>query len=247
MHDKPKTYGGFWDNYVERFVSKRQKDAQGSTDDVPWPGEEWGTPESWRILFKELFLARIDTPPRNAIEIGPGSGKYSLMFLEAFQEARLIAADVSPVYLEVLRKRCADLIAGGRLIPALIGNKHQAIVDIANDNGIGVGELDVLFSIDAMVHVDLQYLMAYWISASALLRPGGKMIMTVADATRDGGFAKLVKDVPRLFALQGQQSDKFEWLSPQLVESVLGRLGFTVEAVEPKAVRRDYWFVATRK
>jgi len=247
MQDRPRTYGDFWDGYVKRFLSRNQADTRDTTAKISWPGDEWGTPEAWQMLFNDLFLAKIEIPPRTAIEIGPGSGKYSALFLEAFQCAHLIAADVSMAYLDILRERCVDLILDGRLNTALIGNDHEAIINIAKENGIEIGELDVMFSIDAMVHVDLQYLVAYWISASKLLRSGGKMIMTVPDATREGGFAKLMNDVPRLFALQGQHSDKFEWLSPQLVESVLSRLGFSVEAVEPRVLRRDFSFVATKE
>ncbi len=249
MKNKPNsttsTYAEYWDAYVERFP--KLKASLGDNDNIAWPGDEWGTPDRWRVLFSQLFLSKIDTPPKTAIEIGSGAGKYTLMFMESFQTARLIAADVSSAFLDTLQERCAELISSGRLNTALIDNDHNALINIANKFGIAAGELDVLFSIDAMVHVDLQYLVAYWISAQELLRPGGKMIMTVADATRDGGFAKLNKDVSRLFSLQGQQTDKFEWLCPQLVESVLGRLGFDVEGVEPPWPCRDYWFVATKK
>jgi phospholipid N-methyltransferase len=242
MPEKPETYADYWDSYVRHFPQR--KSAYG--EHVEWPGDEWGTPQNWKSLFSDLFLAKIDPAPKTAIEIGPGSGKYTLMFLDAYPSASLVAADVSHAYLKVLEERCAEQIGAGRLATALIGEDHRAITMIAAEHGIGPGELDVLFSIDAMVHVDLQYLVAYWLSAQELLRPGGKLIMTLADATRDGGFAKLMNDVARLFPLQGRASDKFEWLCPQLVESVLGRLGFSVEA-ERKPARRDYCFVATRR
>ena len=89
--------------------------------------------------------------------------------------------------------------------------------------------------------------MVYWLSAHELLRPGGKLIMTVADATRDVGFKKLIADIDTFFPAQGRPSSKFEWLSPDLVNCVLGRIGFDViEAPFPEP-RRDYWFVATKR
>lgn len=243
MSNKPETYADYWDGYVRHFP--KRKGAYG--EHVEWPGDEWGTPQNWKLLFSDLFLTKIDAAPKTAIEIGPGAGKYTLLFLDAYPAVRVLALDVSRAYMQILEERCAGQIAAGRLHTALIDEDHRAVTNVAARNGIGSGELDVLFSIDAMVHVDLQYLMAYWISARELLRPGGKLIMTVADATREGGFTKLVNDVPRLFPMQGRASDKFEWLCPQLVESVLGRLGFTVEAPERKPARRDYCFVATKR
>jgi cyclopropane fatty-acyl-phospholipid synthase-like methyltransferase len=106
--------------------------------------------------------------------------------------------------------------------------------------------LDVVFSIDAMVHVDLQYVAAYWLSAAKLLRPGGKIIMSVADATREKGHNRLVQDTPSLFPLQGQQSTKFQWLCQELVQSVLRRLGFDVIDAMPDS-DRDFFFVATKR
>jgi cyclopropane fatty-acyl-phospholipid synthase-like methyltransferase len=180
------------------------------------------------------------------LEIGSGSGKYSQLFLDNYPSASLVTADVSNAFLEALRHRCADFIAAGRLHTGHIDTEHTALSDIARRSGFGPGTFDVVYSIDAMVHVDLQFLTAYWISASELLRPGGKIIMTVADATRDIGFDTLIEHVPIYFKHQGRQTTKFEWLCPHLVDYVLGRLGFSVQEVNAPSSRRDYCFVATK-
>lgn len=242
MPHRPTTYSEFWDEYV---LMKAQS-AQPLTGEFEWPGDEWGTLERWEARFSRLFLKYLPRDVQTAIEIGPGSGKYTTMFLDAFPSAKVIAADVSKSYLAVLQQRCADWISSGRLHPALIDDNPRAIQSIAQRHGIAHGQLDVLYSIDAMVHVDLQHLAAYWLSAKDLLRPGGHLIMTVADATREQGFNKLIDDVPRLFPLQGEQTDKFEWLCPELVNSVLGRLGFEIEDAIPEA-KRDYYFIATKQ
>ena len=57
------------------------------------------------------------------------------------------------------------------------------------------GQVDAVYSIEAMVHVDLQYLMAYLLTAAAALRPEGKLIMTLATMNSDHGFGKLLRDV----------------------------------------------------
>jgi predicted O-methyltransferase YrrM len=232
MSDKPQTYGDFWDKYVERYKP---------TPDKPWPGDEWANEGRWRLLFEKAFVKHL--PPNTAFEIGPGSGKYALLFLEHYPGARVIAADISPAYLEILKQRCATEIAAGSVLPEIIGVDHDCVVNLSHKHGIEPGELDVLFSIDAMVHVDLQYLMAYWLGAAAMLRQGGKMIMTVADATSDAGFRKLIAKVPEQFGLQDRQTAKFEWLCPELVEKVLNRIGFSVVFLPGVG---DCCFVATK-
>src|SRR3989338_1593546 len=122
MADKPETYADYWDGYVRHFP--KRKGAYG--EHVEWPGDEWGTPQNWKTLFSDLFLSKIDPAPKTAIEIGPGAGKYTFMFLEAYASARLVAADVSRAYMQVLEERCAEHIKAGRLSTALIGEDHKA-------------------------------------------------------------------------------------------------------------------------
>ncbi len=239
MHD-PQTYSEFWNRYVDDFGES--PDHAGLT----WPGDEWGDQDRWRVIFNAMFLTRLPHDTKTAIEVGPGSGKYTLMFLDAFPMSRVIAADVSANYLKVLLRRCGDFHKSGRLDLFNIGTNYAALDEAAQAAGIRPRTLDVMFSIDAMVHVDLQYLAAYWLSAAKLLRPGGKIIMSVADATREKGHNRLVQDTPSLFPLQGQQTAKFEWLCQELVQSVLGRLGFDVIDAMPDS-DRDFFFVATKR
>ncbi|MDY7228719.1 class I SAM-dependent methyltransferase [Hyalangium rubrum] len=242
QHGKQERYGEYWDFYVDReFPELVQRDASGNTV-FTWPGDEWGDEQYWRQSFDKMFKQHVPPESTRFAEIGPGSGKYSLMVLEAWKNATVAAFDVSRSYLKVLEKRCAPLVADGRLRPFVIEDRPDIIDRTAEQLG-WAGELDCLYSMDAMVHVDLQYLVAYWLSAARTLRIGGKLIMSVADATSDGGFNKLVGDVPVCFPLQGKMCPKFEWLSPQLVEQVLGRLGFVIEATY-NFNHRDFFFVA---
>ena len=105
--------------------------------------------------------------------------------------------------------------------------------------------VDGFFSINAMVHIDLQYLIAYLITAGLTLRPGGKLVMTLANAVSDLGFEKLVRDLSWTFPVQGRPlgSGKFEWLSPDIVESLLPRLGFDIDLLDNS--ERDLAVVAS--
>lgn len=237
------SYAKCWDRYVsEDFNYINVKDEHGQPK-YEWPGDVWGNPELWNKVFNTLFVKHLPPEFRYFVEIGPGSGKYSLLVLEEYKDARLKCFDVSAEFLNVLKKRCQKPINEGRLEPILMDYNYRFLYDNL-EHSQWIGKVDCLFSIDSMVHVDLQYLIAYLITAALALRIGGKLIMSVADATTDGGYTKLINDIPLYFPIQEKMSSKFEWLSPDLVQSVLGRLGFGITASE-NLNNRDFWFVAT--
>jgi SAM-dependent methyltransferase len=237
-------FGQAWDRYVESFDAKKAAFAQRERREINVPSDEWGHPEGWRKRAKVLFASRLpDDVPILALEIGPGSGKYTRLFRELYPNSRVIACDVSAKFLHVLTRENQGAIHSGWLIPELLEPKRDCLERAAAKHG-APGRIDCIFSIDSMVHVGLQYLIAYWISALSLLRPGGLMIMGVADATTEEGYEKLIRDVPTYFSKQGAGAfGQFEWMSADLASQTLERLGFVVKAV-PEASRRDYYFVA---
>lgn len=237
-----------WDQYVGRFPEILGKlRSEGKGEHVVWPGDEWGRPERWVALFAKMFIEHLPPNVSTAIEIGPGAGKYTHMFLGHYTQSRVLALDVSPSYLAVLQERSSFYLSEKRLMTDLLTSDYTTVSDTAANHGIKPGGLDVLFSIDAIVHVDLVYVTAYWMSAQKLLRPGGKMIMTVADPTTELGFKTLIANVHAYFSTQGRPSSRFEFMSPDIVRSVLDRLGFDVEEAAPHLPRRDYCFVATKR
>jgi hypothetical protein len=96
-------------------------------------------------------------------------------------------------------------------------------------------EVDGFYSVDAMVHVELQYLMAYLITAAAILRPGGKLIRTLASATTDGGFNRLVGDVERYWRPEVHGTGRLEWVSGCMMDLLLPRLGFQIDHLHEPA------------
>ena len=93
-----------------------------------------------------------------------------------------------------------------------------------------------------MVHVDLHTLFVYWLSAAKMLRPGGVLAMNVADACNENGFMKLLHDAPGVYTQRGNAGGHFMWISQEIVESTLSRLGF--EVVYPNGNGRDLSFSA---
>ena len=66
--------------------------------------------------------------------------------------------------------------------------------------------------------------------------------MSVANARSDKGFMKLLFDAPGVYSQCGQAGGHFMWISPEIVEGVLSRVGFSVTFHECNG--RDAWFSA---
>jgi SAM-dependent methyltransferase len=220
---KDSIYKRHWDRYVE-------DDLTGKLDRAgDWPGDEWGDEEAWERTFQTLFEKHGDVGSwRRAVEIGQGSGKYTLKVLRN-PDVEVRAYDVSTKFLEVCAERCKEHVDQGRLSlrPLDLGTPGFMLSDLAD----WTRTLDAFYSIDAMVHVDLQYLAAYLVTAAAVLKPGGKLIMSVGSATSEEGFVKLVADIRPRWSSQWDVDNraKFEWLSGCMMEALLPKFGFELD------------------
>jgi len=238
-------YRSYWDWYVQGWYEGHPH-ATGSAaplgEEFQWPGDEWGEPQG---IFKQLFEpAGVETWKR-AVEIGAGSGKFTLPVIE-HSEATVRAYDVSSAFLDICRQRCEKQIEAGRLELELLDMRYAGYM-LGNITQHGWrGTVDGFYSIAAMVHVDLQYLIVYLLTAALALRPGGKLVMTLATATNDTGFEKLLNDIEFFWRAQGRPegSAKYEWLSRDMIESILPKLGFELDVVSD-APHRDLHFVAS--
>lgn len=234
-------YGTSWDTYVRQH---RQSAAQNST---VYPGDEWGWPQWWEQTYQRLFEAAGASSWQRVVEIGPGSGKYTQMMLDR-SPARILAADVSQEFLSICLDRARPHVQAGRLIGHLLTGTHPGELYHRIASLGWVRQLDAMVSIDAMVHVDLQYLIAYLVTAAATLQKKGHLVLTLADATSQQGTQKLLDDIKTYYPMQGIPSLKFEFLSPDILRSVLGRLGFEITKLEwdfpDPAQSRDIFLIA---
>ncbi|NCF17222.1 MAG: methyltransferase domain-containing protein [Haliea sp.] len=231
-------YQKHWDHFVESH----------RTEEGALPGDEWGNPESWEKVFSNLFVNRgaVSTWQRT-IEIGAGSGKYTVKVLRS-SNAEILAADVSPRFQEVMCQNLRDQGLDSRVEPVIIENRASYLLDRIDKKG-WLGRVDAVYSIDAMVHVDIQHLIVYLMTASICLKPGGKLIMTLADCTTERGFNKMLREASNCFARQGLHTGKFEYISPDIVESILPKIGFDIvfSNYRVNANRRDISLVAERR
>lgn len=239
----PSYYGQSWDHYVAEVFDTMKR------EDSVFPGDEWGTPAWWDICYKRL-LERAGAPEwKHVVEIGPGSGKYTALLLER-SACSILAFDVSGEFMKILESRLAEFITGKRLQTSLMScDRADEMLSEIENAGLR-GQVDAFVSIDAMVHVDVQYLAAYFTTAAICLRPGGKLVMTLADATSAKGREKLLREVKLYFPKQGTTSLKFEFLSPEMVRSTLEPLGFRIELLEHDSpepeTARDIFLIAEK-
>jgi SAM-dependent methyltransferase len=228
-------YSQAWDHYVGDWsgdLTKRTDlDARLASDGgrgkVKWPGDEWGNEEIWKGVIDRLLVPAGLSQWKRVIEIGQGSGKYTLPVL-AQPDAQVKCFDMSQKFLDVCGARCADYVKERRLsLHCLVNDQPRMIQQICEQEG-WTRNVDAFMSIDAMVHVDLNILASYFLAASEVLKPGGKLVMTLADVSSDAGFEKLMRELTYTFNTAGQFNCQFEWLHPALVKDLLPRFGFEV-------------------
>jgi SAM-dependent methyltransferase len=229
-------YQEAWDHYVDRWsadLSRRQDpDAElareGGRSVLRWPGDEWGDQGIWREFIDRLLVPAGLPEWKRVVELGQGSGKYSLAVL-AESQARLECFDVSPNFIRVCRERCAKYVREKRLALHLLKPKKSKLIQKVIKKIKWTREVDAFISIDAMVHVDLNVLASYFLAASEVLREGGKLVMTLADVSTDAGFDKLMSELEYTYTTPDHKNCQFEWLHPALIEDLLPRFGFKIE------------------
>ena len=206
-----------------------------------WPGDEWGNEATWKRNFEVLFLPNGVHEWKRCVEIGPGSGKYTLLVLKN-SSAHVIAADISAGYLAHFTARMKAEGLTERVTEVLLNEEAITLRKHIEHKG-WAGSVDCVYSIDAMVHVDLQYLIIYLVTAAHAMKRGGKLVLTLANACSEKGFRKLVDVAPRMLARIHTHNSKFEWMSPDLVTSIFPRLGFDIDVLHTK--ERDMLLAAT--
>lgn len=209
--------GHYFDDYVRRVFPERRARSGASW---AWPGDEW-VDDCVREATYALMMDGLDPATIGAaVEVGPGSGKYSEMLL-ARTPARLIVFEASAAFLDCLAERCAG--DAGRITTHHTGpwTDNRGLLR-AHDGPAA----DLFLGIDVFLMMDLQSALAYLVSAAAMLRPGGRFFGTFGDGLSESGLQRMLRDIGRHSAFDGSPSTRFHWLTPELIAGVLRRLGF---------------------
>lgn len=215
----------FFDDYVRRVFPQRRAEQGG---DWAWPGDEWvgkAVREStYRLLLEEAGAAGW----AKAVEFGPGSGKYTQMLLER-SAAQVTAYEISPAFVETLEQRCAEHVASGRLRARVID--WAANDGLLSDLGEDCATIDGVFGVDVFNMLDWQSAFVYLISSACMLREGGKLAGVFADPGSVSGWERLVRDAGRHSAFSSAPSTRFHWVSRDMLEDALSRLGFRIDVL----------------
>ncbi len=241
--DETSSYGQNWDTYVRNseWYAEREPSNKGRTDLV-YPGDEWGDPKAWRD-YSDKFLRPFlpDDSSGIAVEIGQGSGKYTLEVIDKVNQ--IICFDVSQEFINIAQNRMSQYYEAGKVKFELLKLRDcQEILKILKDEDL-VPKVDLFFSIDSMVHVELHTLMAYFMIASKCLKMGGHMTMSVASCTNDLGFARLIEEVPWYYGGWKKISHQFYFLSKEIVYYLTDKLGFEIVEFDEN---RDINFTAKK-
>jgi len=231
-------YKNIWDKYVTDDFPRIKDDTPFALKSLAdwrvlnrkdlhyeWPGDEWGDMNTVKNLFEEAVVNNYKGQVNNICEIGSGSGRYTNIAFDFYPNSNIQSYDVSSEFESQLRKRFSNFILSEQLKTFEITADPFGI--FKNNKKLDlIGEIDIIYSFDAMVHVDLHTLFIYWLNSTLLLRKNGLLAMNVGDACSYRGFEKLVHDANTVFRRQGNAGSHFMWISKEIVVSILTRLGF---------------------
>lgn len=112
------------------------------------------------LLIEQLLLPFIPRRVDEALEIGPGGGRWSVELLRI--AGRLHLVDVSEAALRVCQQRLR-----------YYDNISYHLTDGSNLDFIAPGSLDLIFSWGALVHVQREHIRNYVSQFQRLLKPNG--------------------------------------------------------------------------
>jgi phospholipid N-methyltransferase len=152
-------------------------------------GIHWGDPdvnEELKII-RDMFVLRYINSGHNALEIGPGGGRWT-KYLLGFR--KLYVVDYYPEMFEELKK-----------------NYNETNMIFIKNNGtnfpsIKEGSIDYLFSFGTFVHLDTDLIEQYLESMKSIVKPGANIVIQYSDknkiiAQKDHSFSENTPDKMR--------------------------------------------------
>ena len=156
-----------------RVVNTRYHDVAAESYDAKW-GIDYGEPgqRQVRMKLRKVLGARLDEGFGDALEIGSGTGYFSLNLLQAGVIERATCTDISPGMLAALRRNAERL-----------GLDVETVATGAEDLPFEDGQFDVVLGHAVLHHLpDLERAFGEF---HRVLRPGG-MIVFAGEPSRIG-------------------------------------------------------------
>jgi ubiquinone/menaquinone biosynthesis C-methylase UbiE len=142
-------------------------------------GMKWGDPDKVAPLkfIKDRYVLPYIDPTHNAIEIGPGGGRWT-RYMIGFK--KLYAVDYYSELLNELKKN----VQNSNVV--YVKNNGTDFPSIADDS------IDFLFSFGTFVHLDNHLIAAYLENMRTVLKPGANVVIQYSDKTKI--MAQMIED-----------------------------------------------------
>lgn len=213
-----------WEDYARNYRGEPGK----------FLGDEWSDPVSRGMdASPGEFLSRIDqeiiTPFLGTVnvmlEIGSGGGRFTEVLLPKCN--RLIATDVSPTMIELLKKRFSNhpkieyVLLDGSGLPQIKNNS-----------------IDAAFSYSVFVHIQHWDIYNYLMELNRVLIPGGKAVVQHANTFSELGWPQFLKDVP-VSVNRHKGWGTFTPMTPEMMQEFVQRAGLRMLQCRTDVVKRD--------
>ena len=228
-----------WDWYADKWGDEQFRAEQlthegregGEAGELVRLGEEWGRLDDAVQVIEEWILPHVG-PDSVVGEIGTGGGRVATRV--APHVGQFHCFDVSRNMLGLVDKELRDLgvVAHLHHLPEPVLPAHLE------------SSLDLLYSFDVFVHIDLHVQWRYVQELARVLKPGGKGFLHTSDLTSRGGWERFAEQ-PH-YRVEG-----FYFMTPQAVRTLIERAGLRIVAEQSDVAGnfyydRDYFVLVER-
>lgn len=175
-----------------------------------------GGPDEIRLIVEGVALAG-----KAVLDLGCGTGGITRFLAETYRPASIVGVDIDGGLIERANKRAAEAGLGGALTFRTVRLGRLPFPD---------GSFDLVFSKDAMVHIDDKE--ALFADIFRLLRPGGWVAASDWMSSTDGPFSAAMA-----YYLQ-QEGLGFGMASPTRYRTALAESGFR----DIRITDRNAWY-----
>lgn len=160
-------------------------------------GEEWTPSPEWKASLVDRVLLPKVPEGSVVVEIGPGGGRWTEFLIP--QAVDYTGVDISKTCVEVCSRRFSPTAGGKARFRTNEGNNLPGVTD---------GSVDVIWSFDVFVHINLADIAGYLDEFRRVLRPGGHAVIHHGTTAGHGGGWRsdvTTRELNELIAAKGLQ------------------------------------------
>jgi SAM-dependent methyltransferase len=146
-----------------------------------WTHLFWSADQPFRPMFEGLDLDCL-------VELACGRGRHAQQVIGRADLHRYVGVDILPSNIEACRQRIGD-------------KNHHISFDVTDGVSppLNDGEASAVFCYDAMVHFDLEIILAYLRDTARILRPGGRALFHHSNYSSNPGNPFALNPMARSF------------------------------------------------